>query len=58
MENQELIARINSTEKQWSELSPVIVEAYSALLEEEDFWNPETGIVWSRPIFWQGIGAA
>jgi len=58
MENQELIARIDRTVKAWEELSDFSVNAYDTLLGEDDFWDPASGIVWSRPIFWQEMGNA
>jgi len=58
MENQELIARINKTTQAWDELSEFSDKAYDILLKEDDFWDPASGIVWSRPIFWQEIGDA
>ncbi len=58
MENQELIVRIDRTVKAWEELSDLSVNAYDILLEEDDFWDPASGIIWSRPIFWQEMGNA
>ena len=58
MENQELIVRINRTVQAWEELSDLSVNAYDILLEEDDFWDSTSGVVWSRPIFWQEMGNA
>tara|TARA_R110002110_G_scaffold180776_3_gene386851 strand:- start:90 stop:266 length:177 start_codon:yes stop_codon:yes gene_type:complete len=58
MEQLELAARINLTQRQWNDLAPYTVEAYDALLEEDDFWDAAPGLIWSRPIFWQEMGNA
>jgi len=58
MENQELIVRINRTVQAWEELSDLSVNAYDILLEEDDFWDSASGVVWSRPIFWQEMSNA
>jgi hypothetical protein len=58
MESQELIARIDRTTKAWNDLTPLSTHAYDLLLKEDDFWDPSSGVVWSRPIFWQEMGNA
>ena len=58
MENQELIARIERTADAWNKLTPFTSSAYDILLEEESFWDISSGVVWSRPIFWQEMGNA
>ncbi len=58
MENQELIIRIGRTTKAWEDLSPFTISAYDLLLEEDSFWDPNSGTIWSRPIFWQEMGTA
>ena len=58
MENQELIARVTQTVEAWGQLSPFTNTAYEILLQEEEFWDPSSGVQWSRPIFWQEVGNA